>query len=182
MMKLFINFILFQTAWFACVLGAANNLPWLGVLVTSVALAWHFYQAKTIKPEACLMLSALAIGGLYDQALLSLGLVDYANHGWSNAFVPVWILALWLAFASVLNVSLRWLHSKPQLATFFGAIGGPLAYIGAEKLGSVTLHGLSSLAALAVGWAIITPLLLIISERFDGFSEANTNPSLKSSI
>ncbi|MEK9940662.1 MAG: DUF2878 family protein, partial [Methylotenera sp.] len=31
---LIINFVLFQLAWFACVLGAANSQPWLGVGVT----------------------------------------------------------------------------------------------------------------------------------------------------
>jgi len=40
---LILNFILFQIAWFACVLGAANAMPWLGVLVTVVILIWHLY-------------------------------------------------------------------------------------------------------------------------------------------
>jgi hypothetical protein len=30
------NFILFQLAWFAGVLGAANSLPWLGVSATAI--------------------------------------------------------------------------------------------------------------------------------------------------
>ena len=52
----------------------------------------------------------------------------------------------------------------------FGAIGGPLAYIGAARLGAVSLDALPlSYVALSVGWAIITPLLLKLTERLDGF-------------
>jgi hypothetical protein len=29
-MRLLVNFVAFQLGWFACVLGAAQGLPWLG--------------------------------------------------------------------------------------------------------------------------------------------------------
>lgn len=167
---LIINFILFQLAWVACVIGAGKGVPWLGVIVTALVLSWHLYQAKNVKPELLLMLCALIIGAAYDQSMLSLGYISYLNNGWGNAIVPVWILALWLAFTTTLNVSLRWMRSKPLIAVIFGAMGGPLAYLGAEKLGAVVLHGATSYLALSIGWAIITPLLLIISSRFDGFA------------
>ena len=167
---LIINFILFQLAWFACVIGAGKGMPWLGVMVTALVLSWHLYQAKNIKAELLLLFFALLIGATYDQSLLSLGNINYLNNGWSNAIVPVWILALWLAFTTTLNVSLRWMHNKPLVAVIFGAIGGPLAYLGAEKLGAVVLHGATSYVALSIGWAIITPLLLVIASRLDGFA------------
>ncbi len=164
-----INFILFQLAWFACVIGAAKGMPWLGVAVTVFALSWHLYQAKNIRSELLLMLCALLIGAAYDQSMLSLGYINYVNNGWSSAIVPVWILALWLGFTTTLNVSLRWMRGKHLIAVIFGAVGGPLAYLGAEKLGAVTLHDAASYIALSFGWAIITPLLLLLSSRFDGF-------------
>lgn len=167
---LIINFILFQVAWFACVIGAGKGIPWFGVAVTAAALLWHFYQAKHLKSEFLLMLSALLIGASFDQAMLSFGLIDYVNNGWSSALVPVWILALWLAFTSTLNVSLRWMRGKQFIAIAFGAIGGPMAYYGAEKLGAVMLHGAQSYISLSIGWAIITPLLLAVSNKFDGFA------------
>lgn len=176
-MKILINFMLFQVSWFACVLGAAYSLPWLGVLVTLVVVFWHFFQAKHMQPEIILMLTVLVIGGLYDQALLSAGLIDYVNHGWSSAVVPVWILALWLAFASILNVSLRWMREKYMLGVIFGAVGGPLAYLGAQKLGAVTIHGINALLALSIGWAVITPILLVLAKRFDGFVAPNVELS-----
>lgn len=162
--------MLFQVAWFACVIGAGKAMPWLGVIVTIAILVWHLYRAKQVKPELSLMLSALIIGGAFDQAMLSYSYINYVSNGWNVSLVPVWILALWLAFATTLNVSLRWMRGRHFVAIFFGSVGGPIAYFGAEKLGAVMLHGYSSYIALSIGWAIITPLLLSISSYFDGFA------------
>jgi Protein of unknown function (DUF2878) len=168
--KNIINFVLFQIGWLACVLGAARQLPWLGVGMVLAIVAWHLWQARLPKSEAILLLIALFIGGLFDQMLLSLNLVSYQAHGWGAALVPAWILALWLVFVTTLNVSLRWMRGKWLVAILFGAIGGPLAYMGAAKLGAATLNALPrSYIALSLGWAILTPLLLKISEKFDGF-------------
>ncbi|MDI1309509.1 MAG: DUF2878 domain-containing protein [Methylotenera sp.] len=171
-----INFILFQIAWFACVVGAGKGMPWFGVMITMVVLVWHLSQAKSVKAELLLLLCALLIGAVYDQSMLSFGFISYVNNGWSSAIVPVWILALWLAFTSTLNVSLRWMRNKHLIAVIFGAVGGPLAYFGAQKLGAVVLPSTASYIALSIGWAIITPLLLLISSRFDGFVYSAIKP------
>lgn len=35
------NFLAFQFGWFACVIGGANSVPWLGVAaVVSLAVGW----------------------------------------------------------------------------------------------------------------------------------------------
>jgi hypothetical protein len=173
--QLIINFILFQIGWFACVIGAAKQLPWLGVIVVAAIVAWHLSQSKQAKPELVLLALALLIGGTYDQLMLSGGLISYQAHGWaaslgSSNIVPAWILALWAVFVTILNVSLKWMRGKWLVAVLFGAIGGPLAYLGAEKLGAVSLNNPpTTYIALAVGWAILTPLLLALSEKFDGY-------------
>lgn len=170
-----INFIFFQIAWFACVLGAARYMPWLGVFVTVIIVAWHLYQAKQAKPEVILLCIALVIGAAFDQLMHSTQLLTYQAHGWSNDLVPAWILALWAGFVTALNVSLRWMRNKDLrqrwlIAVLFGAIGGPLAYAAAERLGAVTLNYMpNSYLALSLGWAIITPLLLVLAEKFDGY-------------
>lgn len=174
-----INFILFQTGWFACVLGAAKQLPWLGVIFFCLFLLWHLSQAKQPKLELVLIVIAVVIGAVYDLIMTRNGLLTYQSHGWSTALVSknmpaVWILALWAEFAMTLNVSLRWLKNIKSgrwlVAVLFGAIGGPLAYVGAAKLGAVTIDALPlSYVALSVGWAIVTPLLLALSQKLDGF-------------
>jgi hypothetical protein len=81
----------------------------------------------------------------------------------------VWILALWLAFASTLNLSLAWMQGRYLIAMLFGASGGPLAYFGAQNIGAVTLPSSTSYIALSVGWAVITPVLLYIAKHTNGF-------------
>ena len=165
-----INFILFQIGWFACVVGAAKQMPWLGVIVVAAIVAWHLSQAILPRLEVYLILITLIIGAIYDQTMLQNNLLTYQAHGWSNNLTPAWILALWVEFATILNVSLRWMKKCWFIAILFGAIGGPLAYVGAARLGAVQLDNLPlSYVALSVGWAIITPLLLKLSERLDGF-------------
>ncbi len=170
--RLVVNFILFQIGWFACVIGAAKQMPWLGVATVLAIVIWHLTQAKQAKKEVQLLIIALVIGGTFDQIMLNHQLITYQAHGWSSMLVPVWILALWAEFVTVLNVSLRWMKGRWLVAVLFGAIGGPLAYMGAEKLGAVTLNHLPiSYVALSVGWACLTPLLLKLSQKFDGFAD-----------
>ena len=158
------NFILFQLAWFACVAGAAYGMPWLGVSVTLITTGWHLYQSRRAKPEMLLMFAVLLLGASFDQIMLLSELVSYQQHGWSTSLVPVWIVALWLAFASTLNLSLAWLQGRYLIAVIFGASGGPLAYFGAQNIGAVTLPSSASYIALSIGWAVITPALLYLAK------------------
>ena len=173
--NIIINFVLFQISWFSCVIGAGKQMPWLGVFVTIGIVAWHLYQAKSAKPEIILLLIALFIGAMFDQLMHSTHLLTYQAHGWSDNLVPVWILALWAGFVTALNVSLRWMktiksRNKWLVMVLFGGIGGPLAYMGAAMLGAVTLNSMpASAIALSVGWAILTPFLIFLSQKFDGF-------------
>ena len=170
MWQKFTNFVLFQIGWFACVLGAAKQIPWLGVSFLAVFLVWHLNQAKQPKLELILVLIAVIIGAIYDQIMTHFSLLTYQAHGWSTALPAAWILALWAEFAMTLNLSLAWLKKRYLIAATFGAIGGPLAYIAAARLGAVTIDNLPlSYVGLAIGWAIMTPLLVHLSQKFDGF-------------
>ncbi|OOO03426.1 MAG: hypothetical protein USCGTAYLOR_00317 [Chromatiales bacterium USCg_Taylor] len=114
------------------------------------------------------MLAAAAMGSLWDSILVALGWFDYGSP-----FAPYWIVALWMVFATTLNVSLRWLKSRYLLGAMFGAVGGPLAYYAGEKLGAFTYADpLISLGAQAVGWALLMPLMLRVAQRLDGFGAA----------
>lgn len=158
----------FEFAWFACVLGAAHGWPWAGVAVTAVVIGGFVALSDKPRADAALIGAALAIGLLWDSALLNLGWVAYAAPGPLPLLAPGWILALWALFAITLRAPLRWLHTRLPLAALLGAIGGPLSYAAAERLGACRLPepGLA-LAALALGWAAITPLLLVLARRWD---------------
>jgi hypothetical protein len=168
-MKLLVNFAAFQFGWFACVLGAANGLPWLGPMVVAAAVALHLLTARRPRSELCLVLAAMGLGLVADSALLATGWLSYPVGLWLPGLAPYWIIAMWALFATTLNVSMGWMRGRPVLTVLMGAIGGPLSYLAGEKLGAIELtRPVHALAALALAWAIAMPLLMWLAARFDG--------------
>lgn len=166
-----LNILYFQFGWFACVIGAAHGMPWLGPLLAIPIVWWHLRNARIIRAELLLLAIVTLLGSTFDQVLLSLGWVEYGPSNWPSSLLPVWMVALWLLFSTTLNVSLRWMHGRTVIALIFGFFGGPLAYIGGTKLGALTwVQPDSLLIALASGWAFMMPALLWLSKRFDGYA------------
>jgi hypothetical protein len=152
-------------------LGAANQLPWLAFVVVLCLVGIQLAFVSNPIKELQLILIVCVIGAIFDQLVLNHGVVRYKANGWSPALVPIWIIGLWIAFASTLNASLRWLHDRRLIATIFGVIGGPLAYMAAEKLGAVSMTITpSSHIVLAIGWGVLTPLMVHLSKKFDGYA------------
>lgn len=174
--SLLINFTLFQLGWFACVLGGAYGMPWIGPLAVIAILAWHLKQAQQPSHELKLIGVAVVLGTLWDSLLVISGLLSYETGMLVGFLAPYWIIAMWALFSSTLNVSLRWLKNRYALSFLFGAAGGPLAYYAGFKLGAVDFSDMAAaLLALAVGWALIMPLLMLLSNRYNGFvAEART--------
>lgn len=114
-----------------------------------------------------LIIIAGLIGLLFDGVLLNFDLIIYNDPGLPYPYTPIWIVMLWMIFAMTLNHSLAWLSQKYYLAILFGAIGGPLAYIAGEKLGAITLLSTNSIITLSIGWALITPILLVIANELN---------------
>ena len=178
-MNLAVNFVAFQLGWFACVLGAANGMPWAGPLVVLGVVALHLARVPRPRPELRLIAVSMALGLLVDSLLLATGWLSYPagpwlpgpwqSNPWQSNLAPYWIVAMWALFATTLNVSMGWLRGRPLLAVLMGAVGGPLSYLAGEKLGGIELTApAAALTALAVAWAVAMPLLMKLAERFDG--------------
>jgi len=161
-----VNLLLFQVAWFAAVLGAAGGAPWLGPLALIPVLGVHLALQQDRSGEVKLILSAAAIGFLFDTLMVATGTFTPVQSLLPRPFSPPWMVSLWMNFAATLNVSLSWLLGRYRLAAVFGAIGGPLAYYGGAKLGATeALPSPAGMVILAVGWAVMTPLLAWLAER-----------------
>ena len=178
-MLLLTNFVVFQVAWLSSVIGGAQQMPWLGPVTVGVALALHFRAARKPFEEVLLVVTCALIGAAFDSFLVAAGWVTYKSGLFSSYLAPYWIITMWMLFATTLNVSMRWLRGRTLLAATFGLFGGPLAYITGEKLGGIELSSpVEAVIALGVGWAVMMPILIKLSEIFDGMSE---QPALQKS-
>ena len=127
------------------------------------------YTARRRGPELTLILVAAAIGLVWDSSLVALGWLSYPSGTLVAGTAPYWIVAMWMSFATTLNVSLGWLKKRYLLAALFGGIGGPMAYYAGFKLGGVQFSSMTAgLAAQAAGWAVMMPLLTMLAERLNG--------------
>jgi hypothetical protein len=157
---LFWNALVFQIGWFLCVAG--GDVIALGAALIGLLIHGIVGPCRPVE-WLCIGLAAL-LGIMLDSALHSLGVLQF------NAFdgygVPLWLVALWLLFASTLNSSLRWLQTRPLWAAACGVFVVPLSYwagtrLGADGVGAASF-GLATpvaLAILALAWGLLLPLL-----------------------
>lgn len=167
-MTLLFNFVAFQVGWFACVLGGAYRMPLVGTGIALTIVVLHLARVADPVAELKLILAAAGIGLILDPMLALAGLITFTSGTLFAGTVAHWMVALWMLFATTLNVSLRWLKRRAAVAVLFGAIGGPLAYLAGEKLGALQFETNLGIAAVAIGWAVAMYLLVLLARRFDG--------------
>jgi hypothetical protein len=168
-MNLLVNFITFQLGWFAAVLGGAADLAWAGTLVVLGLVALHLLRIPNPRAELILIASVTAIGALWESLLVALGLTWYPHGTLVDGTAPYWIVAMWTLFATTLNVSMRWMRGRAWLAAPAGAVFGPLAFYAGSRMGGVGFPDfVGAMIALALGWAVLMPLLMLLARRFDG--------------
>jgi hypothetical protein len=171
------NFVVFQAAWFAAVLGAAHGVPLWGTAAVLVAIAWHLAVSARPAQEARLVGAACLIGFVVESAAAMQGWVAYTSGQPDPNLAPYWIVALWGLFAIALNVTLRWLKRRPALAALLGAVAGPASFVSGVKLGGARfVDAAPALVTLALGWAVLMPVLMWLSDRYDGVAVPQAPP------
>ena len=164
-MRILINLLLFQTAWLACVLGAGQDNFWVGPVAVLVSVFVHLAKSSNKRGELFIIGATGAIGFIVETLLIALEIFLPARFVIPPPWCPLWLFCMWPNFATLLNVSLRWLHGRYMLSIGLGATGGALAYYGGMQLGALTFHGpvLQKVLMVGVAWGIVTPTLLWIA-------------------
>lgn len=179
-MNKLINFLLFQLGWFACVLGSATLEPWAGTGIALGIITFHLARVPQPRGEARLILAAALIGFTWDSLLVAMGWLGYPSGMLLPNTAPVWIVAMWMLFATTLNSSLGWMQAYKKFSVLLGALFGPLAYYAGARLGGVILlEPVYAMLALAAGWAVLMPLLLVLAEHVSG---ARFTPSMTANL
>jgi hypothetical protein len=150
----------YQAAWFAAILGGARGLSWPGALGALLVLALTLAPAPGRTRRAAFVIAFALLGAAADCGLSSMGWIQFPAADCQIGALPCWMAALWLAFAPCMLLLARWLAPRPLLALALGALGGPLAYLGAQALGAAEIS--------AAGWAAVAAeyaLLMLLGAR-----------------
>ena len=167
-MKTLINVLGFKISWWACVLGATSGTEYLGPIAMAIFLAFHFNFNVSNNSEMKLILIFAVLGTLIDTSMAYTNLIGYVGSYSEDIIIaPLWITAMWCGFAAMVNHSLAWLKDKWSSAFLFGFIGGPLAYIGGEKIGAIYFNGelIQVSFMLAIVWGGSIPMMYWVNDR-----------------
>ena len=162
------NIVGYQLVWMACVAGAGRGIAWLGPVAAAVFVVATLAFGGRRDADLRALLIAVPLGVAVDSLFAASGWLNYAQAWPWPRLAPVWILSLWAAFAMTLNHSLSFLEGRPWLAASLGLVGGPLAYWAAAGAFDAVDFGVPApwiLSALALGWALLLPLLVSLNQR-----------------
>jgi len=142
---------------------------YLGAVFVVVLVLLHLLRVERPAPELKLIAAVVCLGGLWDSTLIYVGLLAYPHSTVFHGIAPLWLVSLWALFAAQFNTTYGWLKHRVWAAALLGLIAGPLSFRAGAALGA--LHFVQVLPAtitLAIGWAVMLPLIVVSSRRWDG--------------
>jgi len=161
-LRFWANVIGNQLVWLCAVIGAGHGLRWPALVAAAVYVGSQLAQSAQPSVELKLMLVAIGCGLVVDGLAGASGWVLYAAGNDSAWIAPVWILALWAAFAMTLTVSFAVLQRHLVAAALVGLLLAPLAYLSAARGWSSVVFAApqwQGVLLLGLGWAIALPVL-----------------------
>jgi len=168
--RLAANFLLFQLAWFAAVMGGAADRLWIACAPALGVCLLHLWLNRTKwRSEIVTILAVTALGIALETVFIHAPALLYHGMAADDFFPPVWIVALWLAFGTLPHGSLRWLSGRLFLQIGLGAVFGPLSYLAGGRLGAAELVEpvSTSLIIIALGWGVIMPAIFVVCRAID---------------
>lgn len=150
---LIVNAVVFQAAWFLCVLGGSI----VAVATTIIVLALHLQWVQDKRRELIFLVQCVGIGFVCDLTLVQGGVLLTGS-----SLPPLWLICLWPLFGSTVGFALRAFHGRFVLCVVGGALLAPLSYFGGVRLSGSALLEPTWLALIIVGafWAVIFPMLI----------------------
>ena len=165
-LSFFIDLVIFQIAWFACVLASVSPfpilIPILGTLLVIIRFLVIINKVFTI---ACLI-----IGIAGDATLVNVNLLAFDPYP-SIFGSPLWMVALWMNFGLMLRPLFTWFLDNCWRSILGFSIGGLIAYISGEKLEVLTfIVDYNSHIGVALEWAIAGIILRYLHLKFPSHS------------
>lgn len=158
------NFLLFQAGWFVCIFLGDFWAVGITLLIVTLHCYWVVrLSGKSIINELQWIFAVFCCGLLLESLYFGSVLLVRVD---SVAFPPIWLLCVWVLFATTIRFSLAWLKPRLLLAAIFAAISAPLSYYaGASISPTVDLVQPATFGLFIVGltWFIVFPMMLFFS-------------------
>ena len=164
--RMAISIISVQVAWLACAYGGVNGYPSIGVATCILAIAANLLASDDRWTLLVLSLLLGVYGGITESVWVHHAIISYSSPGPLPQFAPVWIVALWMAFAGLIYPALSILIGRPVTAALLGATMAPLSYFAASELGALELSvpNANALLAIAAQWGLALPAAVYVRE------------------
>ena len=139
------NLVCHQIAWWICVL--SMGLIGTGAMVLFIGI--HLWLTRSsFRPELRLVLVSTTVGLCLDNALGAFDFVSYQGHYWIG-LMPLWLVAIWAGFGATLRHGQKVFVKSPLHSSLTGFVGGPMAYLGGQKLNRLDVQGW-------LGWVMVS--------------------------
>ena len=166
-----LNAVGYQVVWITAVAGAGAQLTWPGPVAALLFAVATLAFGGCARADLRTLAIALPLGFALDSLFSASGWLVYAQPmPWPLSWAaPLWIWALWTAFAMTLNHSMSFLGQRLGLCALLGVVGGPLAYLSAAGAFDAVDFGRplpQVLAALALSWGLVLPVLVGLNRRW----------------
>ncbi|MBT7406382.1 MAG: DUF2878 domain-containing protein [Opitutae bacterium] len=161
-----VDLVIFQIAWFCCVLATKTPIPelapYLGVTLVLIRVVWTA-RFRTTLP---FLTGSLLIGIPGDAFLVQVELLHFQPY--PNLFgSPMWMVLLWTSFGLMLRPVFTWFLDHCMRSIIGFSIGGAVAYWSGERLEVLTFtNGWLSIAGVAGIWAIAGVTLRYLHLKF----------------
>jgi len=155
------DIVLYQVVWLIAVIAGARGAGWFG-LVAAAGVAVYF--AKLDPHRIATVLLASLAAWCTDAAIWWFGGVEFADHAPPWLPSPLWMLGLWLNFAVMAGPVMGAFRGRIAISASLGAVGGPLAYVGAAGLHAVAIpRPWTAIPLVALQFAVLVPIMIALS-------------------
>lgn len=154
----------YQAVWLVTAFTVARGQAWIGIFAAAVFLGVRWIGSRDRRSETYLVLAAIAVGLVVENAIAAMGLVTF-RPGVGVGAAPVWLLALWAAFGVTLPATAVMLGARPAMKSLaLGLLGAPLAYWAGHRLQALALADplWQALLAYGIAWMCAMPALLAV--------------------
>jgi len=154
--------------WLICIQQAAVGNGFIGPILILIVVLFHLWYIQDTRREALFILIISIIGTIIDSLYMNTGLMRfnalYSDFPW---IAPLWITSLYTLFAAAFTQSFGWLKERRWTMIFFGAIGGPLSYLAAIKVGAGEFLVPIWVGVIILGavWSMIFPICFLLFKR-----------------